>query len=281
MKRPEPRPRLAPTAIDALYLSPHLDDAVLSCGGTIHQRTARGERVVVLTVCAGHPPAGGVSPYARSLHARWASSAGTPARSAGRAMLSRRRSEDRSALKLLGARVEHWDVPDAIYRRGPHPGAWLYEGDEGIFGDLSPAEDSLVRDLAERLSRQPGITADTRLLLPLTVGHHVDHQLVRRAAERWCDRRGNCAYYEDYPYAADAAAVRAAVPADGVWRDEVIPLAADDLVAKIDAIAAYASQITTFWADRAAMVAAVTAYALSCGVGDAPAERSWWHAPGT
>ena len=53
-----------------VYLSPHLDDAVLSCGGMIHRQAQAGERVVVVTVCAGDPPPGPLSDFARSLHER-------------------------------------------------------------------------------------------------------------------------------------------------------------------------------------------------------------------
>ena len=38
-----------------LFVSPHFDDAVLSCGATMHRLRRLGERVMVLTVCAGVP----------------------------------------------------------------------------------------------------------------------------------------------------------------------------------------------------------------------------------
>ncbi len=41
-----------------IYIAPHLDDAVLSCGGQIAQHTATGARVLVVTICAGSPKAG-------------------------------------------------------------------------------------------------------------------------------------------------------------------------------------------------------------------------------
>src|SRR5689334_12434287 len=77
-----------------VYLSPHLDDAALSCGGMIHQQTQAGERVVVVTLCAGGPPAGALSDFAQSLHTRWQ----TPVEA-----VAVRRAEDLAALKVLGA----------------------------------------------------------------------------------------------------------------------------------------------------------------------------------
>jgi len=39
-----------------IYLSPHLDDAVLSCGGIIWQQVQSGHQVEIWTICAADPP---------------------------------------------------------------------------------------------------------------------------------------------------------------------------------------------------------------------------------
>src|SRR5437764_2009359 len=90
-----------------LFLSPHLDDAVLSCGGTIADLVAGGEDVSALTFFAGQgvPP---FAPLATELHACW----GSPPD-----VVKLRRAEDVAALARLGASALHEDVPDAIYRR--------------------------------------------------------------------------------------------------------------------------------------------------------------------
>ena len=75
--------------IDALYLSPHLDDAVYSCGGLIYQQTQAGQRVLVMTTCAGLPPSGPLSPFAEALHTRWQVSATNA--------VTTRRTEDHAA----------------------------------------------------------------------------------------------------------------------------------------------------------------------------------------
>ncbi len=55
-----------------IYLSPHLDDAVYSCGGRIWQDVRRGDTVEIWTIFAGDP-AGELSRFARELHACWGS----------------------------------------------------------------------------------------------------------------------------------------------------------------------------------------------------------------
>lgn len=48
-----------------LYISPHLDDAVLSVGGLIAAQLAAGDRVVIATVCTADPAIDGIfSPLA-------------------------------------------------------------------------------------------------------------------------------------------------------------------------------------------------------------------------
>ena len=53
-----------------LFISPHMDDAVLSCGGYIGKLTAYGYPVMVLTLFCGSPE-GPLSPLAEALHAEW------------------------------------------------------------------------------------------------------------------------------------------------------------------------------------------------------------------
>jgi LmbE family N-acetylglucosaminyl deacetylase len=115
---------------------------------------------------------------------------------------------------------------------------------------------------------------------PLAVGDHVDHQLAQEAVEAVAERSGvRLAYYEDYPYAADPEALATALGARPALVPETLPLGEADLAAKSDAAAAYASQVTSFWADEADMRQAFRAFALWTGGGMGPAERIWWPSP--
>jgi len=257
------------SACALVYLSPHLDDAALSCGGQIHRQTGAGLPVVVITLCAGAPASNTVSPFAGSLHARW----GVPAAQA----VAARRAEDRAALAALGAAALHLDVPDCIYRVSPATGEARYASEASLWGALHPEEAELAGHCAEMLRaelrsmRLPG----ARWYAPLGLGRHVDHQLARRAAELafpvW-------AYYEDYPYADREANLS---PHSKVSGDEtlglsaeVVPLAEADLQAKCRAVKAYTSQLSTFWKSAAAMEASLAQYAARVG-GGAWAERFW------
>ncbi len=102
-----------------LFLSPHLDDAVFSCGGQIVLLREQGASVHVVTAFTGDAPEpeAPLSDFAALLHALW---------DAGDNPFAVRREEDRCALHLLGVTWTHLLYQDAIYRRPQSGGTWLY-----------------------------------------------------------------------------------------------------------------------------------------------------------
>ena len=249
---------------NTIYLSPHLDDAALSCGGQIWADTAVSQTSLIITVMAGDPPQAAHSAYVESLHQRWnlaADSASTDA-------VAARRQEDVTACRVLGSDYWHWDVPDCIYRHHPVNGRPLYVSDGDIFGQIHPLEKGLVERLARLIAALP---AHNRLVVPLAAGHHVDHQLVRLAAERSA-RQDRLVYFEDYPYVRDEAALAAVIPTgSGDWQAQVVPLTTAAVAKKIGAIAAFQSQLSTFFNGRADLAAQITDYGQKVG-----GERLWY-----
>lgn len=244
--------------VDFIYLSPHLDDAGLSCGGQIYQQAQAGASVLVVTLMAGDPPAGELPALAQQLHQRWAVAADSAAA---------RRQEDAASCRLLGCDYLHLDLPDAIYRRHPETGRPFYATIEAIFDRVDEADrDVMLPRITQLLA---GLPEAGQIFCPLTVGNHVDHQLTRLAVEQvglaplW--------YYEDYPYAHQPGAVEAALEPAAGWRSKQIPLSEAALQARIEAIAAYASQISSLFAGQQEMAEQVAGYAARVG-----GERLWF-----
>ncbi len=236
--------------MDWIYISPHLDDAALSCGGLVWEQVRAGETVSVWTACAGDPPDGPLSPFADSLHARWMT---------GREATARRRQEDLAACAALGASAWHLGVPDCIYRRSQVDGRALYASEEALFGELDPEEDALARSLGAELRKR--LPPEAQVVCPLGLGGHVDHRLTRRAAEGlglplW--------YYADYPYVEKLAGELEKLRIAN-WKEHVFPISAEGLRAWTQAVAAYQSQISTFWPDLQAMEAAISDYCARSG----------------
>lgn len=150
-----------------LIFSPHLDDAVFSCGGWIQQKVAEGWRVVVATVF----------------------SEGAPEHAA-------RRAEDAAALAYLGAEPLWLGFLDAPWRDP------FYTGFEQLILGRSPGDDA---DFDGLLARSLQAVVDelqpTQFLAPLGVGTHVDHRLVFEAARRLVLPPGSeRRFYEERPY---------------------------------------------------------------------------------
>jgi LmbE family N-acetylglucosaminyl deacetylase len=254
--------------IGTLFLSPHLDDAVLSCGGQIHRRAAAGERVVVLTVFAGTPE-GGPTLLAAELHSLW----GLPAEPSE--ALAARVAEDDRALAVLHAEPERWGLIDAVYRGRAAPTGLTeasYPTLRSLFGPPRDQEDErgLARVIAELLRALPPAAA---VYAPLGVGRHVDHVLVQRAATEVFRDHERLLFYEELPYARRLFSVRRALRAAAVgsasWSAEIVPLTAGEIDAKCRAIACYASQLAPVYRDEDHLRRAVKA-ALHRG-----GERSW------
>lgn len=251
-----------------IYLSPHLDDAVLSCGGTIYTQTRRGARVLVVSIFAGSPPDDSLTAFARELKERWGASDDP---------LAMRRQEDLAALEILGAAALHLDFLDCVYRQDARTGQPYYPTVEHIFASLHPAEAELHHQILEALLAQLGKLGQAVVYAPLSAGHHVDHLLVRRMAHLLLERGHQVRFYEDYPYAGDAQAVSAALAeTEERWRAQPFYFDEEAMQAKEKAATCYRSQISTFWADANEMCQALRAQALHVGKGRSYAENYWW-----
>ena len=248
-----------------LVVSPHLDDGVLSCGGTIHRLARRGQAVTVMTVMGGrHQGDLAETPILADLHQRWATGP-DPTRA--------RQLEDLRALRILGAAHHHLALVDCVYRQVD--GEALYPSEASLFGAVH-ARDDAGDFLRERLPAAE--LAGQRLYLPLAVGNHVDHQIVRRWGLELLDAgwlARDILFYAEFPYSRDLAALDEALASiDLPLRVEYTALAPADARAKIAAIAAYRSQISTFWDSPAAMEAETRAWTRHPETG-AYAERFW------
>ena len=153
----------------ALVLSPHLDDAVLSCLGHIQRLRQEGWKVVIATVF-------------------------TESDASESALYRVRRSEDRRAARLLGATTVHLGFLDAPFRSS------RYGNFCGIVFGRAREYPQTLAHVAEKIGQLTRRLRPEQILAPLAVGNHVDHRLVRDAALLALDR-SQLLFYEDRPYA--------------------------------------------------------------------------------
>jgi hypothetical protein len=212
----------------AVVLSPHFDDAVLSCWHVL----AGADEVLVVNVFAGEPAAGALGWWDRFAGATDSAAA-----------VRTRIEEDRRALALAGRTAVNLPFLDSQYRQGDQAPAEIVEVLRGI------------------------LVADTRIYAPASLGdHHRDHTAVRAAAlELWAEG-ANVVLYADLPHATvngwprwvlGGESSSGADPAAERWTTELettgIPVERMDATAhrlpaeahagKLDAVLTYGSQI--------------------------------------
>jgi LmbE family N-acetylglucosaminyl deacetylase len=206
------------------------------------------------------------------------------AEEAGKIAAARRLEDERFAL-FAEASVVFLDQPDAVYRG--------YEGDAQLLGiprpdDIAPVD--LLRREINRLEPQ-------RVYLPLGVGNHVDHQLMREVGlalleeePSWVmpgpDWAGRVVFYEDFPYAlwndfnhlADMPeGTLDALPESVSLYPEYADIS-DQVERKISGITLYRSQIDRLFGGRKQMADAVRGHArkvAALGGSGSLVERYW------
>ncbi|MHB8596965.1 MAG: PIG-L deacetylase family protein [Ktedonobacteraceae bacterium] len=230
-----------------IFLSPHFDDAVFSCGGTLGVQVSNGLRPLVITIFGGIPAADlTISPFAQQNNRQMAGGQiiSTPA------LVERRRQEDASALDFLHCDYLWLDYHDAIYRGSP---AYYTSNEQLIGGEVHSSDLWIDRQLSEDLLALQQRLPDTVWYAPLGIGRHVDHQIVSSAADRLTQQGAKVKLYEDFPYALREQALEARMQEFGgilepnfVEMSEMLPL-------RLEASDMYASQIQVNFGGQATM----------------------------
>jgi LmbE family N-acetylglucosaminyl deacetylase len=247
-----------------IFLSPHLDDIALSCGGCVKRLTNSGREVVIATLCAANAPSSQpLSAAARRVHAEW---------QLGDQPYIARRAEDETACATLGAKAIHLSLLDAIYRFDDD-GQPLYTTE---FIGVPPHPRDLARQTPALARAVRGLLANAPRALvyaPLGVGGHVDHQLTRAAVEEVVPA-ARLRYYEDFPYAAwTSSRMKPPYTLDkktAGLRPRRLRLSKPEVEARLNAIACYGSQLPALFGSVGAMPDSVRQY-ISCVQG----ERYW------
>ncbi|WP_211223813.1 PIG-L deacetylase family protein [Pseudonocardia asaccharolytica] len=217
-----PSPRLD-AAVSAgaplLFLSAHLDDAVLSCGALLAALAPRCPVTVATVFTAATDP-----PHTRAARSFLRQCGATDAD----ALFADRRTEDRDVLAGLGVAHVHLGAVDALFRT---------RGSRAALGRLGRAVPELVhryptyrldiargrvaagdRVLAAGLARQVSdlvaTTGAELVFCPVGVGNHVDHLLTRGIGARL---GRPVVHYSDFPYALSATPDRDFLERHRLW----------------------------------------------------------------
>jgi LmbE family N-acetylglucosaminyl deacetylase len=181
-----------------ICLSPHLDDAILSCGAQLWQHRQAGTPVTVLNIFTATGP---------DLYRP------RPLSFRPQALTDERIQEEQQAAGLLDLHSQALAFDDAPFRDR------RYRAYHHLMGPLSRHEDSLVTAVTARVRAVAAELQPTLILAPLGVGMHVDHQITHVVGQRLAPDYP-VAFYEDMPYSLAPYALLRRLPATAptpVW----------------------------------------------------------------
>jgi LmbE family N-acetylglucosaminyl deacetylase len=247
----------------ALFVSPHLDDVAFSCGAAFAALAAGGWEAHLVTVFARTVP----DPRGFALECQTSKGLAP-----GVDYMAVRRAEDAAAARALGAASVRW----LAHAEAPHRG---YHSAPALFAGVHDADRDAWRAVAADLARLADELAPALVFAPQAVGGHADHRHVvravgallagrRAAGRRAAGRPLAAAWYRDTPYVIRHPGAGPPEPLpdpDGPLADLALPAPPAALAAKLDACAAYATQLGFQFGGEAAMRAALGGLAAAEG----------------
>lgn len=175
-----------------LFVSPHLDDAVLSCGVYIHKLVKSQNKVEIVTIFSGSKDSAHLSYLAKKFNKR--------CHLAGNAMMLRRQ-EDKRACKKSKITPIYLNLLECLYRDNVD-GTPKYSNHKDIFrSDLSKEVDT-IQLVISSLKKGLNLSKYDEIYIPLGIGRHIDHLIARLAIEKMLlpHNMMKIKYYEDIPY---------------------------------------------------------------------------------
>ena len=173
-----------------VVVSPHMDDAILSCGGLLNL-LLQSMPCVTVTICTADPEG--------------ADEKNPPH---GIALPSTRRSEEVRAMQALGCALVQMNLLDAIYRKVPGRDELLYPSLNSLWNMPRQEDDSQREKICTGLQKYLPAADErpTLYLAPAGIGHHVDHIISTQAVLNCVSRCDHILLYEDFPYVVDQGA---------------------------------------------------------------------------
>jgi len=183
--------------VACVFISPHQDDAILSCGELISQISGKTDVTVVNVFTKAHE-----KPYTLSAKQFLKNSYSSDAET----LYKERKAEDKKVLSNFSVSIIDLNFQDALFRKNKKSsflGTLLPEVDHiyptyrwHIVKGISK-RDYAVDDLKKKL--KIFTKKNTLIFAPVGIGNHADHLAVRKACEEICASE-SIVLYSDFPY---------------------------------------------------------------------------------
>jgi len=181
---------------DIYIISPHFDDAALSCGGLLSKLDSKANITVINIFSKAHK-----GPYTLSAKKFLRVSGNFKDATS---LFSARQREDKEALSAVKIKIVNLGLQDSLFRR---------KSKVSVLGKIFPEidhnyptyrwhvlkssgkNDAAVEELKKKLTRFS--KKGTIALVPYGIGNHVDHRIARGVCEELFT---NLILYSDFPY---------------------------------------------------------------------------------
>lgn len=255
---------LTRSSYDYIYISPHLDDVVLSCSGTLCRQHAQGRNILVVTLFAGEPQPP-FSPFVQSVHRSWHATEERP--------YHVRQQEERKAMALLEVDYAWLDWLEILYRDPALADANDLFCEPGT--PVVPSADAaLFTKLCAWLAAASHVYPGVQFVVPLGLGMHRDHQCAFRAALTTLDT-DRVLFFEDFPYATYYSQDELLDYLQPYHMSALEVDISEYLEQRIAASLLYQSQIPTFFSLASSFPDLIRTYTLQAGKQQHPIERYW------
>jgi len=172
-----------------VFVSPHLDDAILSCAQLIVDLKRKGKDITIITIFTNAVP-DTKTPQARDFINKCGYK--DPMR-----LFSDRIIEDKKVWKYIGARGIYLDFVDAAWREDQNKKTIYKNSSIQMSGVISPKDKKLVVKIESKLKKIIPKNKRVLVLGPCGIGGHADHVIVSKILEKLPYPK---LFWEDFPY---------------------------------------------------------------------------------
>lgn len=215
-----------------LIISPHLDDAVLSCGDLIHKLHNEDNIIDVVTVFSRD------AKFLSSAAIRFHSNCFLP-----NTPMKHRKQEDKKAHKLLHCGSMYLNLLECLYRKNNNE--FLYPDLDNIY-HLEDNDKYIIKCVEKKLLKI--INNYDIVLAPMGLGGHADHLVCNKAINNIRSQiNGELYFYEEVAYVCYYYREYDKSNWGDGFNYKLIELSEEDYISKINAILLYRSQLNILW----------------------------------
>ena len=215
-----------------LFLSPHLDDAILSCGLLMERLKTLKKKIKVISVFtrAGDKT---FTPQAKNFLAN-------SGYKDANILFAERKKEDKLAIRYFKADYQHLDFVDAAWRESGDGGVIYKNENEQFSGEISKLDTGITNKIIQKISLEIPRNKKTICLVPIGIGGHADHVIIRSLAR---NLKLPVLYWSDFPYNTNDKAVKRLLSERGEF-ERFLVIKVPKKTKKYKAIKFYRSQLS-------------------------------------